>query len=68
MSEADKLFEQLGYMIDDDENRVIYDDRDINIILDKETKTLNTDNPITLNLQEVKEINLKCKELRWLDE
>lgn len=68
MSEADKLFEELGYMIDENENRTIYDNRNINIIFDKETKTINTDEAITFNMQELKAINLKCKELGWIKE
>ena len=66
MSEADKLFEELGYMIDENENRTIYDNRNINIIFDKETKTINTDEAITFNMQELKAINKKCEELGWI--
>ena len=67
MSEADKMFEKLGYMIDEDEERVIFDNRDINITFDKKTKTVNTDNAITFNILELQAINQKCKELRWIE-
>lgn len=68
MSEAYKMFKKLGYMIDEDEQRVIFDDREINIIFDKKTKTVNTDYAITFNILELQAINKKCKELGWLDE
>lgn len=63
---ADEMFEELGYMIDENETRVIYDDRDINIILDKETKTLNTDSAVTFNIRELRAINKKVEELGWI--
>lgn len=63
---ADKMFRRLGYMIDEDENRAIFDNREINIIFDKETRTMNTDEPITFNMQELKAINEKVKELGWI--
>ena len=65
---TDEMFKNLGYMIDEDENRVIFDNREINIIFDKETRTINTDESITFNMQELKAINKKCKELGWIDE
>lgn len=64
MSKADEMFKELGYMIDEDETRYILDNRDINIIFDKETRTINTDNSITFNIQELQAINEKVKELR----
>lgn len=68
MSEADKMLKKLGYMIDEDEQRVIFDDREINIIFDKKTKTVNTDYAITFNILELQAIHKKCEELGWLDE
>ena len=64
MSKADEMFEKLGYMIFEDDYKVIFDDRDVNIIFDKETKTINTNDGITLNLEELQAINEKVKELR----
>lgn len=65
---TDEMFKNLGYMIDEDENRAIFDNREINIIFDKETRTINTDEAITFNMQELKAINKKVKELGWVDE
>lgn len=62
---ADEMFKTLGYMIDENENRAIYDDRDINLIFDKETLTISSDDAITLNMQELQAINKKVEELKW---
>ena len=65
---ADKFFKNLGYMIDDDENRTIYDDRNINIIFDKKTRSIMCDGSILIHIELLKAINKKVKELGWLDE
>ena len=65
MSKADEMFEKFGYMIFEDDYKVIFDDRNVNIIFDKETKTINTNDGITLNLEELQAINEKVKELGW---
>ena len=77
MSEADKLFEELGYKISKKiKNGVIYlketADEDIEIsFIDyydygKTVEMNKFGNLITM--QELKAINLKCKELGWIEE
>jgi hypothetical protein len=66
MSEADKMFEDLGYMIDENETRVIYDNRDTCIIFDFETKTIEIDETISICIKLLQAINKKCKELDWI--
>ena len=76
MSEADKLFEELGYVKTKYNNIVSY------WFLEDEIATkavrfylqFNTFETITssirkaFNMQELKAINMKCKELGWSDE
>lgn len=72
MSKADELFEKLGYGMEEVGNGVEYytdnagDNKEIDFIEDVDTKEkeiwINDFNVITM--QELKAINLKCKELR----
>ena len=71
MSKADELFEKQGYKKEErnlKNGKVIeYDDgdRQIDFMLRyKEIKIWN----IAMDMQELKAINEKCKELEWLDE
>lgn len=66
MSEADRLFEELGYMIDKNETRLIYDNRDTCIIFDFETKSIEIDGTISIYIKLLQAINKKCEELGWI--
>ena len=70
MSKADKLFMNIGYMIDEDENRTIYSNRDEDIIFDNEIRCVITGNKLAafINMYMLNAINEKVKELGWLDE
>lgn len=68
MSKADKMFEELGYCIDENEERIIYDNCDNNIIFEFKYKTISFDNCICINIRLLQAINEKVKELGWLDE
>lgn len=67
MSEADKIFEELGYIKEtDDEDFIGYfynGEKVIGFI--KETKEIIASRA---SMQELQAINAKCKELGWLDE
>ena len=77
MSEANKLFDELGYKkIKENHDgwwTIIYnsDDLSIEFTSDKEliitNKNINYENVI-LNMQELKAINKKCLELGWIEE
>ena len=85
MSEADKLFEELGYEKDKNTNNcyvnvlnsfkkqkdIEFDDvakNYVTIRLSKYNEYGNLEiNQIVLSLQELKAINLKCKELGWIE-
>lgn len=75
MSEADKLFEELGYkLVKATEYRSYYlkyykDDDNI-IYFDKDDKTIHKDGEYAetcygITMQELKAINKKCEELGW---
>ena len=75
MSEADKLFEELGYKVNNSEfveelnttTNTVVDNGYIEIIF-YNNKTISIDGDDLVNMQELKAINLKCKELGWLKE
>lgn len=75
MSEADKLFEALGYEVSNDDfveelNAVVesvVDNGYIKIVF-YNNKKLYIDADDIINMQEIKAINLKCKELGWIEE
>ena len=66
MSKADKMFEELGFCIDENETRIIYDNCDNNIIFDLTYRTINFDCSICISIALLQAINEKCKELGWL--
>ena len=69
MSEADKLFEELGYKLEfEDEISFTLANREKGryITFMKDNKTLML--PCELTIQELKAITLKCKELGWIEE
>lgn len=66
MSEADKMFEELGYVKETDDTDFIgyvCGEKVIGFI--KETKEIIASRA---NMQELQAINKKCYELGWLDE
>lgn len=74
MTEADKLFKNLGYKktkeIYENFTVIVYKSEDISIEFtsDKEIILTNKSNNyenVILNIKELKAINLKCKELGW---
>lgn len=74
MTEADKLFENLGYKktkeIYENFTVIVYKSEDISIEFtsDKEIILTNKSNNyenVILNIKELQAINLKCKELGW---
>lgn len=75
MREADKLFEELGYEVSNSEfveelnttTNTVVDNGYIKIIF-YNNKTIYIDADDILNMQELKAINLKCKELGWIKE
>ena len=76
MSKADKMFEELGYTIKEKVrftlDRLVYKNLkdDTMISFCKEYKVvLKTQNiyPKAINMQELKAINEKCKELEWIE-
>lgn len=77
MSEADMMFEKIGYTVSEQlENGIVYlketDDEDMEIsFIDYEDygKTVEVDKfDGLITMQELKAINKKCEELGWLDE
>lgn len=81
MSEADKLFEELGYKKEILSNKKIkYSNNSscYNIIIfylynktffsEEIDEDYEMNQGATLNMQELKAINLKCKELGWIEE
>lgn len=74
MSEADKMFKELGYdEITEDDEYIKYQDsgnEDLNIIFDKKYKVVCgfPTYDYFLDMEILKAINQKCKELGWLDE
>lgn len=76
MSEADKLFLDAGYkLIPQVENRsyfLKYKKDDDNIIYFDEDKEIHKDEEYAetcygITMQELKAINMKCKELGWIE-
>ena len=73
MSEADKLFEELEYYVDTENEDVLiysnYHDKAFWFFKKKKTIYANdrdgTSSGITM--QELKAINMKCKELGWIE-
>lgn len=78
MSEADKMFEKLEYGKQELIEIVIYENKnDEEIYIDKKQRTvikeaylssLNIYEAREITMQELKAINLKCKELGWIEE
>ena len=72
MSEADKLFQELGYIEHfNTQYAEVYrkDSRKCSgrqISFDMRTKSIH--NEYYINIEELKAINLKCKELGWIEE
>ena len=75
MSKADDMFEELGYKLledDDKEILIVYKDKNIYIVFYKD-KTVGMfceeDEYLgVIDMQDLKAINEKVKELGWLDE
>lgn len=78
MSEADKMFKELGYSKQELIEIVIYENKkDEEIYIDKKQRTvikeaylssLNIYEAREITMQELQAINMKCKELGWLNE
>lgn len=72
MSKADKMFEKLGYeKIYEDDLFTQYDGKVTNIEISKNEVLINKKTKyktVILTRPELQAINLKCKELGWLDE
>lgn len=62
---ADEMFEELGYMTDENKYRTIYSNRDEDIIFDNEIKTILIENNTEITLAKLKAINKKVGELGW---
>ena len=72
MSEADKMFEALGYTVEEAlKNIYIYIDDceyiEHDFVIHKDSKSVSF-YKIRISKEELKAINQKCKELGWLDE
>ena len=65
MSKADEMFEELGYMTDENKYRTIYSNRDEDIVFDNEIKTILIENNTEITLAKLKAINKKVGELGW---
>lgn len=75
MSEADKLFEELGYQKEEYNPDVIYfTNKFIDTIyyaFNKNTKKfcfIENNDAGDISMEELKVVNLKCKELGWIEE
>ena len=76
MSEADKMFKELGYSKQELIEIVIYENKkDEEIYIDKKQRTvikeaylssLNIYEAREITMQELQAINMKCKELGWI--
>lgn len=72
MTEADKIFEELGYRKHENNFGIYYHDKEdkyeeyISIMFDKEDETIHFGTYISM--QELKAINEKCEELGWLND
>lgn len=62
---ADEMFEELGYMTDENKYRTIYSNRDEDIIFNNEIKTILIENNTGITLAKLKAINKKVGELGW---
>lgn len=73
---ADEIFEKLGYVKVIDENHIYYNNLkwEYTIVFDLLSKTFigyideDTEASLSVDMQELKAINQKCKELGWLQE
>ena len=66
MSNADKMFEELGIIFNyKDEQNCVYSDVNFNITFDNRFKIIIFDQEVNVNLRLLKAINEKCKELGW---
>lgn len=66
MSEADKMFEELGY---EKPKNMLYRSNKINIVFDKvfeEIAIIQGSKVLFISKAELKAINKKCEELGWL--
>ena len=73
MSKADEMFLNLGYEKQENMGDIIYKSKYTTIWLASRPKEVNfisdgIDTIGTITTQELQAINLKCKELGWLDE
>lgn len=70
MSEADRLFEELGYKKTINFKEIVYENGDkiITFNLDKKSITCTNfyDGFESIDIQELQAINMKCKELGWI--
>lgn len=72
MSEADKMFEELGYKKHENNFGIYYYEKEditqeyLSIIFDKEDKTIHFE--IYITIPELKAINEKVKELGWYND
>lgn len=72
MSEADEMFEKLDYKKIEKSNKIIYREKmgllipNAEIVFYKNDKWIGVN--FNLDMQELKAINLKCKELGWIEE
>lgn len=71
MSKADTMFEELGYIKQEKEweedeqvHYITYISNDTLIEFSLDSKYINITSIV--NMQELKAINLKCKELKWI--
>ena len=60
---ADEMFEELGYMADENKYKTIYTNRDEDIIFDNEIKTILIENNTGITLAKLQAINKKVGEL-----
>lgn len=60
---ADEMFEELGYMTDENKYKTIYTNRDEDIIFDNEIKTILIENNTGITLAKLQAINKKVGEL-----
>ena len=70
MSEADKMFEELGYVCKEEDGMLIYlneNGADISFGLDKHFVYVGEEmNAMWIDMKELKAINKKCEELGWI--
>ena len=70
MSEAEEMFEKLGYEnVRETEYWIVYKGKEKDIDFNKKYKTIEVENGMEskkITMQELQAINEKCKELGWL--